>query len=80
MAFSLSILTPEVTLFEAEVKGVTLPGQEGVFSILKGHMSLIAALTLGSIKVQLEDREESFEIAKGFVTTDGETCKVLIEK
>ena len=58
--FKLEIISPERIFFSDDVKMVTLPSYEGDMSILKYHISIIAFLRPGIIKVQKND--ESFEI------------------
>ena len=60
--FKLEIISPERIVFSDEAKIVTLPSYEGDMSILKNHISIIALLRPGIIKVQKDngDFEEFF--------------------
>ena len=40
----LSIVSPEKSVFDGEVKIVTLPGTVGSFSILPGHAPIVSSL------------------------------------
>lgn len=46
----LIILQPNRTIFNGDVKSVTLPGKNGQFSLLTRHAPLIATLMEGEIK------------------------------
>mgnify|MGYP002521988960 CR=1 FL=1 len=43
------IVSPEKTLYDAEVNGVKLPGTKGRFEILKGHAPIISTLSVTSL-------------------------------
>ena len=53
----LSIVSPEKSVFDGEVKIVTLPGTVGSFSILPGHAPIVSSLKAGTL---------------GYTTMDGE--------
>ncbi len=64
--FKLEIISPEKVIFSGEVKMVTVPSYEGDMSFLNNHISTIAFLRPGIIKVRKE--ENVFEI---FFVEDG---------
>ena len=66
--FKFEIISPERIFFSDDVKMVTLPSYEGDMSILKNHISIIAYLRPGKIKVQKNDGNfEEFFIQDGAV-------------
>ena len=66
--FKLEIISPEKIIFSDEIKMVTLPSYEGDMSILKNHISIIAFLRPGIIKVQKnEGNIEDFFVQDGTV-------------
>ena len=66
--FKFEIISPERIFFSNDVKMVTLPSYEGDMSILKNHISIIAYLRPGKIKVQKNDGNfEEFFIQDGTV-------------
>lgn len=48
----LSIVTPTGSIFNGDVKTVTLPGKEGEFGVLPGHSSLVSTLSVGVIVIE----------------------------
>ena len=44
----LSIVSPEKSIFDGNVKIVTLPGMIGSFSILPGHAPIVSSLKAGT--------------------------------
>ena len=64
----LEIITPDKTLFSAEVKSIKLPGLDGSFGILDHHAPLIASLKKGTVKVvDSKNTTENFKINGGVV-------------
>lgn len=64
----LSIVSPEETLYEGEVKSVKMQGIDGKFQVLNDHAPLISALCKGEIKIEEESGEKkSFAINSGLV-------------
>ena len=45
----LSIVSPEKSIFDGDVKIVTLPGTVGSFSILPGHAPIVSSLQAGTL-------------------------------
>lgn len=66
--FHLTIVTPEDTVYERDVKMIVVPGQSGQFGILKDHRPIISKLTIGGIKITREDdSEEMFFLSGGYL-------------
>jgi F-type H+-transporting ATPase subunit epsilon len=63
----LEIITPEETLYSAEVSLVQFPGIDGSFEILNNHAPLISVLKEGKIKVLDEQKQTKFFEVKGGV-------------
>ncbi len=64
--FTLEIISPEKSVFSGEVEMVKLPSYEGDMSIQKNHISIIAFLRPGIIKVKKnEGAIEDFFIQEG---------------
>lgn len=47
MAFKLKILTPEKTVFDAEVDSLVAPGADGGFGVLTDHAPMICGIGTG---------------------------------
>jgi len=76
--FKLEIIGPERIFFSDDVKMVTLPSYEGDMSILKNHISIIAFLRPGIIKVQKNDGSfEAFFVQDGTVEYFNDSLVVL---
>lgn len=77
---ALSIATPEGSLYEGQCVQVTIPGAEGVFGVLAGHMNLVAQIKPGIVYIQDEaGNVEKIAVADGLADIDGQNCVILIE-
>jgi len=48
----LEIVSPEATLFKAEVISVAVPGINGNFQMLNNHESIVSLLSAGKVRIQ----------------------------
>ena len=65
--FTLEIISPEQTLFNSDVRQVSIPAYEGMMTILKNHISLITFLRPGFVKIEARDKTEKFYVEDGIV-------------
>ena len=75
----LSIVTPTGSIFNGDVKTVTLPGKEGEFGVLPGHSSLVSTLSVGEIVIEKIDSTEAVAINWGHVKVDEKSVDVLVD-
>ncbi len=75
----LSIVTPNGSIFDGDVKTVTLPGKEGEFGVLPGHASLVSSLTVGVIIIEKENTTEAVAINWGHVNVSETSVDVLAD-
>ncbi|HCC71335.1 MAG TPA: F0F1 ATP synthase subunit epsilon [Bacteroidales bacterium] len=75
----LSIVTPNGSIFDGDVKTVTLPGKEGEFGVLPGHSSLVSSLTVGVIVIEKENTTEAVAINWGHVNVSETSVDVLAD-
>ena len=72
----LSIVSPEKSVFDGEVKIVTLPGTVGSFSI---HAPIVSSLKAGTLGYTTMDGEEhTLDIQGGFVEMSDGTASVCV--
>lgn len=78
--FHLKLLTPDQILVEGEASAVIVPGAEGDFTVLPGHMNLISALKEGEVEVHIPGTQpQIFKISSGFADVGNHHCTVLAE-
>ena len=75
----LSIVSPEKSIFDGNVKIVTLPGMIGSFSILPGHAPIVSSLKAGTLSYTTMDGEEhTMDIQGGFVEMSDGTVSACV--
>ena len=76
--FKFEIINPEKIIFSDNATMVTLPSYEGDMSVLKHHISIIAFLRPGIIKVQKSERNiEKFFVQDGIIEYFNDSLVVL---
>ena len=73
---TLKIISAEKILFEGETTMVTLPGEQGRFTVLPHHASLISTLVPGKILYRQNDDE--LEVAGGIADIDRDVISVCV--
>ena len=76
---TLEIVTPERVVVAQEVDEVVLPGIEGEFGVLHGHIPFLTALKVGVLTYKKDGEEEHLAVSWGYVEVTGEHVKVLAE-
>ena len=75
------IVTPDAMVFQGEARHVQLPGQNGLFGVLKDHAPLISTLAEGKVKVEAVDGDvKTFVITGGVAEVNANKVSVLAEK
>jgi F-type H+-transporting ATPase subunit epsilon len=77
--FILRLLTPDRSVFEDEVEGVIVPGEEGELGVLAGHAPLVSTLVPGVVRYVQSDKAFSCAISGGFVEVYGNGVTVLAD-
>ena len=79
--FNAQFLTPEGSLYEGEVIGVTVPGSLGSFEMLHNHASIVSSLGIGEIVIEKADGDELYyAVSGGFVEMNNNHLTILAEK
>ncbi|WP_299546553.1 ATP synthase F1 subunit epsilon [uncultured Helicobacter sp.] len=76
----LDIVTPEGKIFSNSVRSVTLPGSEGEFGVLPGHVGVVTTLHTGVIEIEkIDGKKEIVAINWGYAKVDETSVDVLAE-
>ena len=75
----LEVVTPEKLVISEEVDEVVLPGIEGEFGVLPGHIPFLTALKVGEMIYRKGEEEEHLALSWGYVEVMGDAVKVLAE-
>lgn len=79
MPVELSIVTPEGVRFHEPVENVVLPGSEGAFGVLPGHVRFLAPLSIGEATVVSKGRTLFAALSDGFAEVTQEHVVVMVE-
>lgn len=75
---TLKIISATEVLFEGEVEMVTLPGENGRFTVLNNHASLISTLVTGDINYRHGAETSTTRIEGGIADVDNNLVSVCV--
>lgn len=76
---TLKIISTSKIVYEGQVNSVTLPGTQGLFTVLKNHASLISTLNAGVISYKDDNGNQGqFDVRGGIVDVDNNVISVCI--
>lgn len=74
------IITPEKSLYQGEASSVTVPSQQGPFTMLEHHAAIVAILEAGKVILTQPDGEKrEFDIQGGFCEQHDNTVIICVE-
>lgn len=76
----LTIITPDLKVFEGEVSEATFPGAKGSFQVLKNHAAIVSALDKGTVSYTTAEGKKSHIIEGGVVEVNDNKIVLLAEK
>ena len=77
---TVSVISPERTVFEGQADMVVAPAWDGEIGILRGHAPLVILLGDGELRVQGPGGEQRFHVAGGFMQVAENVVTVLSER
>jgi F-type H+-transporting ATPase subunit epsilon len=75
----LEIVTPEKVLESREVDTVIVPGTEGEFGILPGHINFLSGIVPGELRYQDGGKWEYICVTTGFAEVSGDRVSILAD-
>ncbi|MFC2150299.1 ATP synthase F1 subunit epsilon [Calditrichota bacterium] len=76
---TLTIVTPHGTLEEFNVSHVRLPGKEGQFGVLPGHLPFMTPLAIGAIFLDTAEGKEVWSTSGGYAEVLPDRVTILAE-
>ena len=77
---TVSVISPERTIFEGEAELVVAPAWDGEVGILRHHAPMLALLGEGDVRVRLGNHEQRFFVAGGFLQVANDVVTILSER
>ncbi len=78
MSLTLRVLAPDQSVFDGSADEVILPSTTGQLGILPGHVSLLAALDVGVLRVRADGDWKSIALMGGFAEVEADDVTVLV--
>ena len=75
---TLNIISAEKVEFTGEVSKVTLPGAQGLFTVLENLAALISSLVAGTLVYTAGDKDVSMEIQGGIADVNHNVVSVCL--
>jgi F-type H+-transporting ATPase subunit epsilon len=76
-----NVVSPDRSIFEGEAHWVTLTGVDGQLGIWPRHVTMVAALGSGPLRIGLRDRTVTrFAARGGFVSVAANTVTILVDR
>jgi F-type H+-transporting ATPase subunit epsilon len=77
---TISVISPEQTLYEGSATSVVAPAYDGEVGILTGHAPLMTLLGRGTLRVSNGGTEQRFAVEGGFLQVVDDVVRVVTEK
>jgi F-type H+-transporting ATPase subunit epsilon len=77
--FNVSVISPELKLFEGPAKFLVVPAFDGEVGILHDHAPLMALLGEGKLRIETDSGTRAFHVSGGFVQVLDNEVSVLSE-
>ena len=77
---TVSVVSPERTLFEGEAESLVAPAFDGEVGILTSHAPMLTLLGNGQLRVRSAGGEQRFAVAGGFLEVADDRVRVVTER
>ena len=77
---TVSVVSPERTLFEGEAQSVVAPAFDGELGILTNHAPMLTLLSTGTLRLRSAAGDRAFQVAGGFLEVSENRVRVVTER
>lgn len=78
--FSITIATPEGKMFSGDILSCTAQGVDGKIQVLKDHAPLISMISIGEMKIELENNNSEYlSTGGGFLEVENNVMNIVVE-
>ena len=79
--YKLEVVTPEQVVYSGHIDMVVIPGADGEFGVLYGHIPVISSIKSGFISIYVKNEVVAkFFVADGFVEVTGSGAVILVDR
>jgi F-type H+-transporting ATPase subunit epsilon len=75
----LEVVTPARVVLEKEVDIVVVPGSEGEFGVLPGHVSFLSGIVPGELRYSAGSEKEVLAVTTGFAEVFKNNVSILVD-
>jgi F-type H+-transporting ATPase subunit epsilon len=75
----LEVVTPARVVLEKEVDIVVVPGSEGEFGVLPGHVSFLSGIVPGELRYTAGSEKETVAVTTGFAEVFKDKVSILVD-
>ena len=75
----LEVVTPEMMVFSGTVEDVTVPGGDGEFGVLKGHVPLLSSINVGEMNFTKDGKKTYYAVGEGYAEVLSTKVTILLE-
>ena len=77
---TVSVVSPERTLFEGEAESLVAPAYDGEVGILSMHAPMLTLLGSGELRLNAASGERRFEVFGGFLEVADDRVRIVTER
>ena len=77
---TVSVISPERTVFKGDADQVVAPAWDGEMGILRGHAPMLVLLGEGELRVKDAGQDHRFRISGGFMQIAEDVVTILSER
>ena len=77
---TVSVVSPERTLYEGEAESIVAPAFDGQVGILTNHAPMLTLLGTGELRLKASGGERKFTVSGGFLEVADNRVRVVTER
>jgi len=78
MTLNLRVLSPNRVILDSEVQEIIISTNSGQIGVLPNHVSLVAAVDIGVMKIRLNGKWSTMALMGGFAKIDSDRITILV--
>jgi F-type H+-transporting ATPase subunit epsilon len=78
MTLNLRVLSPNRVIWDSEVQEIIISTNSGQIGVLPNHVSLVAAVDIGVMKIRLNGKWSTMALMGGFAKIDKDRITILV--
>jgi F-type H+-transporting ATPase subunit epsilon len=75
----LEVVTPDQVVVSEEADMVVVPGTEGEFGVLPGHVLFLSGIVPGELRYTFGSQKESLAVTTGFAEVSNDKVSILVD-